>query len=76
MELFMSCILRLIMPFTTQAIVDLGIKNSDIQIIWIILLILCHIRISHYTDNVSTAKILPRCVFYLATVFISMSFAV
>lgn len=39
------------------------------------LLILCHISISHYTDNVSTAKILLLCVIYLATVFISMSFA-
>ena len=39
-------------------------------------LIPCHIRMSHYTDNVSTTKILLRCVIYLATVFITISFAV
>lgn len=38
MELFVGCILQLIMPFLTQAIVDIGIKHHDIQIIWIILI--------------------------------------
>lgn len=37
-ELFMGCILQLIMPFLTQAIVDIGIKHCDIQIVWIILI--------------------------------------
>ncbi|MDE6332049.1 MAG: hypothetical protein K2L80_05555, partial [Muribaculaceae bacterium] len=36
--LLLGCILQLIMPFLTQAIVDAGIKNSDIQLIWLILL--------------------------------------
>lgn len=34
----MGCILQLIMPFLTQAIVDIGIKHCDIQIVWIILI--------------------------------------
>lgn len=38
MELFMGCFLQLIMPFLTQAIVDIGIKHCDIRIVWIILI--------------------------------------
>lgn len=36
--LFVGCILQIIMPFLTQAIVDLGIKNNDIGLVWLILL--------------------------------------
>lgn len=36
--LVLGCILQLIMPFLTQSIVDVGIKNQDIGIIWLILL--------------------------------------
>lgn len=36
--LLMSCILQFIMPFLTQSIVDLGIKHSDISLIFLILL--------------------------------------
>lgn len=36
--LALGCILQLIMPFLTQAIVDLGISNKDIGLIWLILL--------------------------------------
>ena len=36
--LLIGCILQLIMPFLTQAIVDIGIKHKDIQLIWLILL--------------------------------------
>jgi ATP-binding cassette subfamily B protein len=36
--LALGCILQLIMPFLTQSIVDVGIKNSDIGFIWLILL--------------------------------------
>ncbi len=36
--LLLGCILQLIMPFLTQAIVDLGIKHKDIGFIWLILL--------------------------------------
>lgn len=32
-----GCLLQLIMPFLTQSIVDIGIKNQDIGFIWIIL---------------------------------------
>lgn len=35
--LLISCILQLIMPFLTQAIVDVGIKNRNISFIWLIL---------------------------------------
>jgi len=35
--LILGCILQLIMPFLTQAIVDLGIKHRDINFIWLIL---------------------------------------
>ena len=35
--LILGCILQLIVPFLTQAIVDVGIKNNDISIIWLIL---------------------------------------
>lgn len=36
--LALGCVLQLIMPFLTQAIVDLGIKLKDIGFIWLILL--------------------------------------
>lgn len=36
--LLLGCILQLIMPFLTQAIVDVGINNSNISFIWLILL--------------------------------------
>ena len=36
--LLLGCILQLIMPFLTQAIVDIGIKYKDIEFIWMILL--------------------------------------
>ena len=36
--LLLGCILQLIMPFLTQAIVDIGIKHNDIKFIWLILL--------------------------------------
>ena len=36
--LILGCLLQLIMPFLTQAIVDIGIKHKDIGLIWLILL--------------------------------------
>ncbi|MBD5225607.1 MAG: peptidase domain-containing ABC transporter [Bacteroidales bacterium] len=36
--LALGCVLQLIMPFLTQAIVDLGIRHKDIGFIWLILL--------------------------------------
>lgn len=36
--LFVGSLLQLILPFLTQAIVDLGIKHQDIRLIWLILL--------------------------------------
>ncbi len=36
--LALGCVLQLLMPFLTQAIVDLGIKHQDIGFIWLILL--------------------------------------
>lgn len=36
--LALGCLLQLIMPFLTQAIVDIGIRHSDIGLIWLILL--------------------------------------
>lgn len=36
--LIIGSLLQLIMPFLTQAIVDIGIKHEDIKIIWLILL--------------------------------------
>lgn len=36
--LALGCMLQLLMPFLTQAIVDLGIKHKDIGFIWLILL--------------------------------------
>lgn len=36
--MLLGCILQLIMPFLTQSIVDLGIKNKDIGFIWMVLL--------------------------------------
>ena len=36
--LFVGCLLQLILPFLTQSIVDVGIKNQNIGFIWLILL--------------------------------------
>lgn len=36
--LFLGCQLQLLMPFLTQAIVDIGIKYNDIGFIWLVLL--------------------------------------
>lgn len=36
--LFLGCLLQLLMPFLTQAIVDIGIKYNDIGFIWLVLL--------------------------------------
>ncbi len=36
--LLTGCLLQLIFPFLTQAIVDLGIRHNDISLIWLILL--------------------------------------
>ncbi len=36
--LTLGCVLLLILPFLTQSIVDLGIRNKDIGIIWLILI--------------------------------------
>lgn len=36
--LLIGCLLQLTMPFLTQAIVDIGIKHKDINLIWLILL--------------------------------------
>ena len=36
--LALGCVLQLLMPFLTQAIVDLGIRHKDIGFIWLILL--------------------------------------
>ena len=36
--LLVGCILQLILPFLTQAIVDIGIRHEDINLIWLILL--------------------------------------
>lgn len=35
--LLLGCILQLILPFLTQAVVDVGIKNRDLGFIWLIL---------------------------------------
>ncbi len=36
--LLLGCVLQLIMPFLTQMIVDVGIKQADVSFIWLILL--------------------------------------
>lgn len=36
--LLLACLLQLVMPFLTQAIVDSGIKGKDISLIWLIVL--------------------------------------
>ncbi len=36
--LFVGCILELVLPFLTQAIVDIGIKRKDINFIWLVLI--------------------------------------
>ena len=36
--LILACILELILPFLTQAVVDVGISNRDINFVWLILL--------------------------------------
>ena len=33
-----GCLLQLVMPFLTQAIVDVGIRHKDIGFIWLVLL--------------------------------------
>lgn len=38
LALFTGCILQLILPFLTQSIVDIGIKKSDLNFIWLVLL--------------------------------------
>ena len=36
--LALGCLLQLVLPFLTQAIVDVGIKNRDIGFVWLVLL--------------------------------------
>lgn len=36
--LIVGCVLQLILPFLTQSIVDIGIKNNNIGFIWLVLL--------------------------------------
>ena len=36
--LIVGSLLQLVLPFLTQSIVDVGIKNQDISFIWLILL--------------------------------------
>ena len=36
--LLLGCVLQLIMPFLTQAIVDVGIRGQNLRLIWLILL--------------------------------------
>ena len=36
--LFVGCLLQLVLPFLTQSIVDVGIKNQNIGFVWLILL--------------------------------------
>ena len=36
--LLLGCVLQLILPFLTQAIVDVGIRHKDIGFIWLVLL--------------------------------------
>lgn len=36
--LALGCLLQLVLPFLTQAIVDVGIKNKDIGFVWLVLL--------------------------------------
>lgn len=36
--LVLGCVLQLIMPFLTQAIVDVGIKRQDVGLVWLIFL--------------------------------------
>ena len=36
--LLAGCLIQLVLPFLTQAIVDVGIKNQDIGFIWLVLL--------------------------------------
>lgn len=36
--LSIGCLLQIIMPFLTQSIVDIGIKNQNVKFIWLILL--------------------------------------
>lgn len=36
--LAVGCVLQLILPFLTQAIVDVGIRNQDIGFVWLVLL--------------------------------------
>ena len=36
--LFLGCLMQLVMPFLTQSIVDIGIRDKDINFIWLVLL--------------------------------------
>ena len=36
--LFVGCLLQLALPFLTQSIVDIGIKNKDIGFVWLVLI--------------------------------------
>ena len=36
--LLLGCLLQLVLPFLTQAVVDVGIKNKDIGFVWLVLL--------------------------------------
>ncbi len=36
--LLLGCLIQLILPFLTQSVVDIGIKNQDIGFIWLILI--------------------------------------
>lgn len=36
--LALGCLLQLVLPFLTQAIVDVGVKNRDIGFVWLVLL--------------------------------------
>lgn len=45
--LLFGCVLQLLLPFLTQSIVDVGIKNKDIGFVWLILLGQLVLTISH-----------------------------
>ncbi len=38
LTLLLGCVLQLVMPFLTQAIVDVGIRDKDIGFVWLILM--------------------------------------
>lgn len=45
--LALGCLLQLVLPFLTQAIVDVGIKNKDIGFVWLVLLGQLMLTVSH-----------------------------